>query len=201
MGFDTTIDFIWKPNIDIQTSGREHYKLSIILAITGGGIKLRPLVIVKGESGKTIENELWKLYTIPEGYIFIYAQKDGWCTTFIFKEWINNVFKKYEKMLGCKCILIMDRASNLISKESINFLEENNIAYNLIPAGLTQILQPLDISVNKVFKDNIKNLFERGRLFLDNLNKNLKLKTACINLIDNIKKFGKMIIWLLNQWL
>lgn len=62
--------------------------------ITGGGIKLPPLVIVKGESGKTIENELRKLYTIPECYIFIYTQKEGWCTTFIFKEWINNVFKE-----------------------------------------------------------------------------------------------------------
>ena len=29
MGFDTTIDFTGKKNIDIQTSGREHYKLSI----------------------------------------------------------------------------------------------------------------------------------------------------------------------------
>ena len=93
-----------------------------------------------------------------------------------------------KKLLGSKCLLIMDKASCHISKEAINFLEENNISYNLIPSGLTPILQPLDISVNKFFKDNIKNLFERDRLFLDNLNKNLKLKTARINLIDNIKK-------------
>ena len=98
------------------------------------------------------------------------------------------MFKKYEKSIGSKCLLIMDKASSHISKEAIIFLEENNISYNLIPSGLTPILQPLDISVNKVFKDNIKNLFERDRLFLDNLNKNLKLKNARINLIDNIKK-------------
>ena len=74
----------------------------------------------------------------------IYSQKDGWCTTFIFKKWINNVFKKYKKNLGCKCLLIMDKALSYISKESINFLQENNIAYNLIPSELTPILQPLD---------------------------------------------------------
>ena len=51
----------------------------------------------------------------------------------------------------------MDKASSHISKESINFLVENNITYNLIPSGLTPILQPLDISINKVFKDSIKN--------------------------------------------
>ena len=88
--------------------------------------------------------------------MLIYAQKDAWCTTFIFKEWLINVFKKYEKEIGAKCMLIMDKASSHISKESIKFLEENNIAYNLIPAGLTPILQPLDISINKVLKDNIK---------------------------------------------
>ena len=146
IGFDTTIDFIGKKNIDIQTSGREHYKISIILSITGSGIKLPPLVIVKGEPGKSTEKELCKLYNHPEECIYIYAQKDGWWTTFIFKEWINNAFKKYEKNLGCKCLLIMDKASSHISKESINFLVENNISYNLIPSGLTPILR-LYISV------------------------------------------------------
>ena len=77
MGFNTTIDFMGKKNIDIQTSGREHYKLSIILAITGSGIKLPPLIIVKGEPGKSIENELRKLYSKSEECIYIYAQKDG----------------------------------------------------------------------------------------------------------------------------
>ena len=29
IGFDTTIDFVGKKNIDILTSGRDHYKISI----------------------------------------------------------------------------------------------------------------------------------------------------------------------------
>ena len=47
----------------------------------------------------------------------------------------------------------------------------------LIPAGMTSICQPLDISVNKVFKDNIRLLFEKERLFYDNMNKINKLQT------------------------
>ena len=71
-------------------------------------------------------------------------------------------FEEYENSLGSKCLLIMDKASSHISKEAIIFLEENNITYNLIPSGLIPILKPLDISVNKIFKDNINNLFEKN---------------------------------------
>ena len=42
---------------------------------------------------------------------------------------------------------------------------------------MTPYCQPLDISVNKIFKDNIKLIFEKDRLFLDNINPKIKLNT------------------------
>jgi len=53
---------------------------------------------------------------------------------------------------------------------------------------MTPICQPLDIGINKFFTDNIKLLFEKNRYFYDNLNKNIKLKQARINLIEYILK-------------
>ena len=38
--------------------------------------------------------------------------------------------------------------------EIINFMYNNNVDYQFIPAGLTSKLQPLDLSVNKVFKNS-----------------------------------------------
>ncbi len=45
----------------------------------------------------------------------------------------------------------------------------------LIPPGTTSLLLPLDLSVNKIFKDNIRLLFEQNKLLYDNINPNIKL--------------------------
>ena len=52
MGFETTIDFKGKKNIELISSGRESYRISIILSVVGIGYKLPPLLIIKGEPGK-----------------------------------------------------------------------------------------------------------------------------------------------------
>lgn len=188
MGFDTTLEFTGKKNVDILTSGREHYRISIMLAVVGNGYKLPPLLIIKAEPGKTVEKNLRSLPFVREKNMFIYCQEDGWCTTAIFKEWIKVIFQPYEKEYGDKCILIMDKASSHISKESLSFLKENNIEFILIPAGMTPHCQPLDISVNKVFKDNVKLLFEKDRLDYEGVNNQIKLKQAPLNLIDYINR-------------
>jgi hypothetical protein len=169
-------------------SGREHYRISVMLAIVGNGYKLPPLLIIKAEPGKTVEKNLRSLPFVREENMFIYCQEDGWCTTAIFKEWIKVIFQPYEKEYGDKCILIMDKASSHISKESLSFLKENNIEFILIPAGMTPHCQPLDISVNKVFKDNVKLLFEKDRLDYEGVNNQIKLKQARLNLIDYINR-------------
>lgn len=56
---------------------------------------------------------------------------------------------------------------------------------------MTPELQPLDISVNKIFKDNIKLRFEEQRICYDKLNPKVKLTTARLNLIDYIYNIWK----------
>ena len=41
MGFNTTIDFKGKKNIEIETNGREHYRITIMLSAAGDGTKFR----------------------------------------------------------------------------------------------------------------------------------------------------------------
>ena len=64
---DTIIDFIEAENVSIITDGREKYKISALLVRCTNGRKLPPLVAVKGESGKTIENNLRKLDFCKKG--------------------------------------------------------------------------------------------------------------------------------------
>ena len=65
-----------------------------------------------------------------------------------------------------KCLLIFDMASSHISESSLDLIKKLNINYLTIPSGMTPYCQPLDISVNKIFKDNIRILFEKKSTFL-----------------------------------
>ena len=51
---------------------------------------------------------------------------------------------------------------------------------------MTLFSKPLDIAVNKIFKDHIKLLFEKERLFYYNILSNMKLDKAIINLLNYI---------------
>ena len=80
----------------------------------------------------------------------------------------------------------MDKAASHISKDSVVFLGANKVNYVFIPSGMTPACQSLDISVNKIFKDNVKFLFEKERLYYDNINPKIKLKQARLNLVNYI---------------
>lgn len=128
------------------------------------------------------------IYYVKNKDIFVRCQPQGWCTSEIFEYWVKEIFFPYQSFIKEKCLLILDKASAHVSSDSINALKKFDISYVLIPAGMTPECQPLDISINKKFKDNIKYLFEENRLFINNLNAKIKLNTARLNLIDYIYK-------------
>ena len=78
----------------------------------------------------------------------------------------KKIFLKYQYNVMDKCLLIFDMASSHISESSLDLLKKLNINYLTIPSGMTSYCQPLDISVNKIFKDNKRILFEKNRLFM-----------------------------------
>ena len=86
MGFNTTIDFRGNKNIEIDMNGREHYRLIVMLSAAVDCSKLQPLIILKGEPGKTVETKLRNLPYVKNNNMYIYCQKNSWCNKFIFGE-------------------------------------------------------------------------------------------------------------------
>ena len=148
-----TVDIKGKKQIDIITYGKDKCRITAVLSITASGEKLPPLLILKGKVGKRKEEELNKLEIVKKKKIFVKCQEKAWCNTELFKFWINNVFIIYQKLVVKKnCILILDQATSHINNGIINYLNNNNITYIIIPPGFTRFLQPLDLSINKPFK-------------------------------------------------
>ena len=75
MWFKTTIDFKGKKDIEIATSGRDHHRITVILTVVADDVKSLPIVIVKGEEGKIIENQLRKLKFVKNNQLLVYCQR------------------------------------------------------------------------------------------------------------------------------
>ena len=79
----------------------------------------------------------------------------------IINTWINKVVLPYTKKLNRnrKFLLVWGRAREHLNEDSNIAFRNNNIDVILIPAGMTRIMQPLDISLNKSFKDLLREIY------------------------------------------
>lgn len=60
--------------------------MTLILAITGGGVKLAPVLVFKGKTDKSNEKRYNTLKAVKDKRIFIYFQENGWINDFLFKK-------------------------------------------------------------------------------------------------------------------
>ena len=104
---------------------------------------------------KSIEKELRNLLYVRNGNLFVYCQPQSWCTSSLFKEWIKVIFLQYDKEYGEKCLLIMDKASEHISKDSLSFLDENKINYVFNTRRNDMPMSTINVAVNKIFKAQV----------------------------------------------
>ena len=82
--------------------------------------------------------------------------------------------------------MILDQATSHMTTNIINILKSGNNDVTFIPPGLTRFLQPLDVSINKPFKQNLRE----------------KYISFCINNgAENIKvSRTKMIAFICDTW-
>ena len=99
----------------------------------------------------------------------------------------------------------MDKAPSHIEKNIIKDLKEKKIIYSLIPEGMTRFLQPLDIGVNKIFKNYMKEEYIR---YISNIMNNniedIEYKYNYSKEITNLSKpdieRGNIIKWVHKIW-
>ncbi len=188
---NTTISFKGAKEININTYANDKKRVSVILAIACNGYKLTPLFIFKGKPGKKLETKLNKIELCKKKKIFIKCQPNSWCDKEIFIFWVKNIFQYYEKFVVKKiCLLIMDLAPSHKDVAVLDYMKSNDIHYIFLPPGTTRYLQPLDVGVNKLFKEKLK---EKYLIY------QLQNKQAIIK--NNFKVPKEMVInWINDIW-
>ena len=113
------------------------------------GSKYPPICIFKGK-------QLPRNEVIPKGVIY-WFQENGWMTSDLMNKYIEFLFRlcMTENLSREPAMMVYDSFWGHLEESVKDNLKQHNFHLAVIPARLTSICQPLDVSINKPFKDNM----------------------------------------------
>lgn len=154
MPMNRTVEKKGTASISIKTTGHEKASFTLVLAVTAGGTKLPPMIIFKR---KTMPKEKF-----PKG-IVVQVNEKGWMNNEMMKIWITECFSKRPDGFfhRDRALLVMDSMRAHITDDIKDILHAKNTTPAIIPGGMTKLLQPLDISVNRTFKTGMRLQWEQ----------------------------------------
>lgn len=141
-----SLEFTGSRTVPVKTCGAEKRSLTVTLAVAADGTKLPPKVIFKGVR---IPRDL----VVPES-LRVSFHKKGWMDEAGVKEWIRQCLPRTPR--NEQSLLVWDSFRAHLTDEVKADLKRRKIDVAVIPGGLTPVLQPLDKSLNKPFKDNVR---------------------------------------------
>ena len=168
----TTLEKIGSRTVKIHSFGKTKQRISCLLCIFANGIKGIPTLVFKGVKDGTLERRLNNHPDVIKGKVKIKCQVNSWIDADIFSNWLKTSWFRTDKNKTTSgTILFMDRASSHTTEEILSLFKQYNTSYRLIPPGLTSFCQPLDISINKPFKDLIKMKYRNFQIKYKNTRK------------------------------
>ncbi|GES78483.1 pogo transposable element with KRAB domain [Rhizophagus clarus] len=136
--------------VHIRTTGNDKNHFTVVLTCSADGTKYPPICIFKGK-------QLPQGEVIPKGVI-CWFQDNGWMTSDLMKNYIDFLFRiqMSENLSKESAMIVYDSFRGHLKKSVKIKFKQHNFHLAVIPAGLTSVCQPLDVSINKPFKDNLR---------------------------------------------
>ena len=136
-------------------------QITAVLACSLSGDFLPPQVIYSGKTPKCLPS-----VSYPSNWHITYTE-NHWAnekTTIdyihkILLPYINNVRQSLSLSSNHTALVIFDRFKGQCTSTVLQLLSDNHIEIAIVPANLTDRLQPLDISVNKSVKEHLRREF------------------------------------------
>ncbi len=133
----------------VKTNNMEKTRITVVLACLADGTKLPPMVIFRGKTKRSIANAV-----APDDSMIVTYQENAWNTSALTNRWINDVWFQY---VPDRSLLIWDEFAGHF--ESHGDILSNDCYYAIIPKACTSVMQPLDVSINKPFKTQLRLLW------------------------------------------
>src|SRR6218665_1265677 len=147
-----TVDSSGAKTILVKTTGHEKTHFTVVLACMADGKKLKPVVIFKRK-------------TLPKGVKFtpgviVQAHPKGWMDEAGTQQWLRQVWNtRPGAMMSKRSMLVWNMFRAHITETSRKTPQDLRTDMAVIPGGLTSVLQPLDVCLNKPFKDRLRKMW------------------------------------------
>ena len=143
-----TVNKSGERTVFVKTTGHVKQHFTVVLACCADGNKLKPLVIFKRKTLPKVKFQ---------SGVFVHVHPKGWMDEQGTRLWIDNVYTQRQGgVLPKKSLLVWDMFQAHLVDPVKSALKSECADIAVIPRGLTSVLQPLDVSVNKPFKDAIR---------------------------------------------
>ena len=153
----TTLAYLGERSIGLRRSGNSPVRATCALAISSAGDKLKPMIIFKGTAtGNIARNEL---ATYPTASRILYkCQKNAWMDADMVSIWIDQILHPYIQENGNsgKVLLFLDSYSAHLCPQTTNKLRIIGVKFHPLPPSTTPFTQPVNIGINKPFKDRLR---------------------------------------------
>jgi hypothetical protein len=181
-----SVDDTGAKSVAVKTSSHENMHVTVTLTVLVDGSKLPPYVIL---NRKNVPKE-----QLPRG-IIVRCQPKGWMTSDLMKDWLLVVWNRRPgALLRKRGMLVLDAFKGHLTPDVKATITGGSINTDLvvIPRGMISQLQVLDVVVNKLFKDHLKQLYSEWLLSGDH----------ALSPAGRIKKPSVTILcqWILTAW-
>lgn len=135
--------------VKLRTAGYEKQRATVMLCCTADGRKLPPYIIFKRK-------------TLPAGEKFprnvvVRVHDKGWMSSDLVEDWVKTVWERRPGATLCKhSFLVLDSYRGHLTDSVKTTLSRAGTDIAIIPGGMTSQLQPLDVAINKPFKDRLR---------------------------------------------
>ena len=132
----------------LKTTGCKRLRLTVMLTATANGRKLPPLLILKRKTLLKSEAFLKD--------IIVRAQEKEWMTEELMLEWLKIVWgHRPRAFLNQPSMFVLDAVKGHLTDSMKNQLHKMKTEL-VIPGGMTSVWQSMDVSINKPFKDRLR---------------------------------------------
>ncbi|GMG15482.1 unnamed protein product [Phytophthora fragariaefolia] len=156
----TTVDFVGAQTVDVvQGSAVNGFRVSVFLAASATGIKLPPLIVYAGVPGGPVSQEVYSPSFGAESVEHT-VQRKAYCDGTVMLDWIDRVRIIWKPSVdGCRLLILDSLKTHKMASVRYALQQECCTQVEFVPAGVTGIAQPMDISVMKAFKTHVTNAY------------------------------------------
>ena len=149
-----TYDFRGKSEISCRAPAAGRMRFTVMLAVLSTGVTLPPLFIIKPSS---ILDQLQEKF---KGVALVASSPNAWMNTHLATQWLNKVWSPLHKDENIKKVLVWDKFS-AHKTSSVESIAKGIGEVEYVPAGCTDLIQPLDTHLNRVVKSTFREAYTK----------------------------------------